>query len=266
MNIGIPDNPGQHRREFQKDSTRHAGCATNRATMKNISPVRVLSIILFAFIFCAVANGAEVLSGKIVGIADGDTVTVLTPEKLQVKIRLEGIDAPEAGQEYGQNSKQALSALIFGKEVTVRQSGTDRYGRTLGWISAFGTDVNREMVRLGWAWHFNQYNQEKDIAALQADAKAAKRGLWAAPNAPMPPWEYRALGRKTDTPSPIPIPTPTERRVTPTPVEKPATGAGKYWINSNGVRHNGRCRWFGNTKRGHYSNEAEGRGCGICGG
>lgn len=233
--------------------------------MKEFPPLALLASVLWALIFSVVAHADETLSGKIVGIADGDTATLLTPEKRQVKIRLEGIDAPEAGQEYGQNSKQALSALIFGKEVTVRQSGTDRYGRTLGWIRAFGTDVNREMVRLGWAWHFTQYNQEADIAGLQAEAKAAKRGLWAAPNAPMAPWDYRALGRKPSTPTPGPSPAPTER-VTPTPVEKPAPGAGKYWINTNGVRHNARCRWFGNTKRGHYSNTEEGRGCGICGG
>lgn len=226
-------------------------------------PLAILSAILCSFIFSAFATAEETLTGKIVGIADGDTATLLTPDKRQVKIRLEGIDAPEAGQEYGQNSKQALSALIFGKEVTVRESGTDRYGRTLGWIFAFGTDVNREMVRLGWAWHFTQYNKEQDIAALQTEAKGAKRGLWAAPNAPMAPWDYRALGRNTGPITGGASPAPTERM---TPPEKPAAGAGKYWINSNGVRHNARCRWYGNTKRGHYSNEPEGRNCGICGG
>ena len=227
--------------------------------MKKSSLLALLASLLWALLLSAVAQADETLSGTIVGIADGDTATLLTPEKVQVKIRLEGIDAPEAGQEYGQNSKQALSALIFGKDVTVRQSGTDRYGRTLGWITAFGTDVNREMVRLGWAWHFTQYNQEKDIAALQAEAMSAKRGLWAAPNAPMPPWDYRALGRTTGPPK-TPSPAPNERAA-PAPA-----GLGKYWINSNGVRHNARCRWFGNTKSGHYSNDAEGRGCGICGG
>ena len=85
--------------------------------MKRLSPLALLAAILCAFIVSAVvAHAGETLSGKIVGIADGDTAKLLAPEKRQVKIRLEGIDAPEAGQEYGQNSKQAQSALIFGNE------------------------------------------------------------------------------------------------------------------------------------------------------
>ena len=217
------------------------------------------------------------LEGRVVGIADGDTATILTAAKQQVKIRLEGIDAPEDGQEYGQQSKQALSALIFGKTVGIRTNGQDRYGRTLGWIDIEGTDVNRRMVADGWAWHYTKYNTEEDIADLQTEAKNGKRGLWKAPNEPMPPWEYRSLKLNPMVQEPVPPSTPSKPASTPVaprgrsfpqpPAEAKANPAARdYWINSNGVRHNARCRWFGRTKSGHYGGGSEGRACGICGG
>lgn len=208
-------------------------------------------LLLFLLLFLGKITAAPII-GKVVGVSDGDTVTLLTAEKQQIKIRLEGIDAPENGQEYGTQSKQALSDLVFGKEVLAGTTGTDRYGRTLAWIRVDGMDVSRRMVATGWAWQYLKYNKDLDIMALQDQAKQQKLGLWAAPNPPMPPWEYRALGR----------PAPTESS---TPSEDPQ-GKGAYWINSNGVRHNPRCRWFGTTKSGHYSNTEEGRACGICGG
>jgi endonuclease YncB( thermonuclease family) len=196
---------------------------------------------------------AGIITGKVVKVSDGDTVTVLAAGNLQVKVRLAGIDAPENGQEFGEKSRQALAAMVAGKVVTVSTDGTDRYGRTIGWIRAGETDANREMVRQGWAWHFTHYNRDPGIAQLQVEAKAARRGLWAAPNLPMAPWDFRALKRGG------------------TAIEKPASEKspavdGKYWINSNGVRHNAGCRWFGNTKRGHYGDKDEGEACGQCGG
>ncbi|MDB6077480.1 MAG: hypothetical protein JWO82_1227 [Akkermansiaceae bacterium] len=209
----------------------------------------------------------ETLTGKIVGVTDGDTVTLLSGGKKQTKIRLEGIDAPESGQEYGAKSKAALSALIAGKNVSVTISGQDRYGRSLGWIEADGASVNRRMVADGWAWQYLEYNHDADIAGLQVKAKAAHLGLWAAPNPPMPPWEFRKLGRLSAA-SAVPKAVP-QAEARPVPKEtkrEESTGPKKYWINSNGVRHNQHCRWYGNTKSGHFSNEAEGRACGNCGG
>jgi endonuclease YncB( thermonuclease family) len=196
---------------------------------------------------------ADTFSGRVVSVADGDTITVLTPEKRQVKIRLAGIDAPESGQEYGEKSRQALSSIVAGKTVIVTEEGKDRYQRTIGWIKAGEVDANREMVRQGWAWHFTQYNKDVGIAQMQVESKAARRGLWAAPNPPMSPWDYRALKRGG--------------KLTPPAAEKkPATGPGEYWINSNGVRHNSSCRWFGKTKSGHYGTKDEGKACGQCDG
>jgi endonuclease YncB( thermonuclease family) len=212
------------------------------------------------------ASQAAVVTGKIVGVHDGDTVTLLTAEKKQIKIRLEAIDAPEMGQEYGQKSKAALSDLVFGKTVEVRISKEDRYGRSLAWIEADGISVNRRMVADGWAWQYLEYNRDPDITAMQAKAKASHLGIWAAPNPPMPPWEFRKLGKNSPVPA-IPKATEVEERPAKkeTKQERPTAGA-KYWINSNGVRHNESCRWYGNTKSGHYSNEPEGSACGKCGG
>jgi micrococcal nuclease len=218
------------------------------------------------------------LTGKVIKVADGDTITVLVPNKDWVKVRLEGIDAPEKSQEFGEASRLALSALVAGKIVNVFSTGKDRYGRTLGWIEVDGIDVNRRMVADGWAWQFTKYNSESKLAQLQQDAKQSRKGLWKAPNPPMPPWEYRDLGsdRVTrlvlDTPAAPPPPTrPTQNSGRSFPQQpaqaKPNPGVRDYWINGNGgVRHNRGCRWYGRTKTGHYGGKGEGRACGQCGG
>jgi endonuclease YncB( thermonuclease family) len=203
-----------------------------------------------AFVSTAIAGP---ITGRVVSVADGDTITMLTAEKVQVKIRLAAIDAPESGQEFGQKSRQALASMVAGKTVQVTEDGKDRYQRVIGWVRTGDLDANREMVKQGWAWHFVQYSKDPGIGRLQAEAKAARRGIWAAPNPPMPPWEFRALKRGG---------TSVAKPATETPV--PALGG--FWINSNGVRHNAGCRWFGNTKRGHYGTKDEGKACGICGG
>ena len=96
-----------------------------------------------------------VWSGKVVKISDGDTATVLTSDFKEVKIRFNGIDTPESKQAFGTRSKEALSKLIFGKQVTVLATGQDRYERTLGFVRVDGVDVNAMMIRQGFAWHYN---------------------------------------------------------------------------------------------------------------
>jgi micrococcal nuclease len=107
-------------------------------------------------------------SGKIVGITDGDTVTLLTVDNWQVKIRLAEIDTPERKQPYGSRSKQALSALVFGKQVTAKVVTVDRYGRNVARLYADGLDVNREMVKLGAAWVYRKYNTDKSLLDVEA--------------------------------------------------------------------------------------------------
>jgi endonuclease YncB( thermonuclease family) len=137
------------------------------------------------------ASQASELTGKVVGIADGDTFTLLTADKQQVKIRLAEIDAPESGQPYGNKSKQALSGLVFGKDVRVVVQTTDRYGRTVGRPYVGSLDVSAEMVRMGAAWAYRQYLIDKSLLTLESEAKAEKRGLWGLSEASIPPWDWR---------------------------------------------------------------------------
>ena len=150
---------------------------------------RLLPILLLLLAFPACAAG---YSARVIGIADGDTITVLTADKTQHRIRLWGIDAPETGQDFGSRAKQAASELAFGKQVTIRPRDTDRYGRTVAEvILPDGRSMNREMVGKGMAWWFRRYApRDADLARLEGEARAARIGLWSQPN-PVPPWEWR---------------------------------------------------------------------------
>ena len=126
---------------------------------------------------------AEPFTGKVVGISDGDTLTVLV-DRQQVKVRLHGVDAPESGQLFGAASKRRASDLAFGSTVTVHPRDVDRYGRTVAAVElADGRDLGRD----GLAWHYVQYaTKDADLRRLQAEAKAARRGLWAEAGAVAP--------------------------------------------------------------------------------
>lgn len=149
--------------------------------------------IAFALFISTGAAAAE-LSGKVITVTDGDTITVLVEQK-QTKVRLVEIDAPEKGQAFGNRSKQSLSDLCFNKNATLADNGKDRYGRTLARVYCDGVDANAEQVRRGLAWVFDRYVTDKSLYALQNAARAEKRGLWADPN-PVPPWEWRHKQRK----------------------------------------------------------------------
>ena len=120
------------------------------------------------------------------------TLTLLTAEKQQVKVRLGEIDTPESRQPYGQRAKQALSDLAYNKDARVVVQDTDRYGRTVGRVFVGGVDVNAEMVKQGAAWAYRQYLKDQSLLTLEAEAKAAKRGLWGLPETERcPPWDWR---------------------------------------------------------------------------
>ena len=128
--------------------------------------------------------------GRVVGITDGDTIKVLIDGK-EVVIRLNGIDAPESTQDFGQKAKQVCSELCFGYNVRVEVIDTDKYGRIVADIYLpDGESLNREMVRFGMAWHYKQYSSDEALAMLEEIARKNKRGLWIMSNA-IPPWEYR---------------------------------------------------------------------------
>lgn len=149
-----------------------------------------LNIILF--IMCAPLAALCQISGKVISIADGDTFTLLTDDKEQIKIRLHGIDCPEKSQDYGQVAKQYLSDLIFGKQVEVEKTDIDRYGRTIGKVKAGLVAVNEAMLTAGLAWHYKKYDNNPEWAKLEDDARAGKIGLWSKSDA-QPPWDYRKL-------------------------------------------------------------------------
>jgi endonuclease YncB( thermonuclease family) len=140
---------------------------------------------------------ADDFSGKVVGISDGDTITVLR-DRTPVKIRLRGIDCPETGQDYGSRAKSVTSELAFGKVVTVHPRRKDRYGRTVAdVILPDGRVLNHELVRRGVAWWYRKYApRDTTVARLEADAKAARIGLWSQPD-PTPPWDWRRSRKPT---------------------------------------------------------------------
>ncbi len=126
-----------------------------------------------------------------VGVTDGDTITVMH-NGVGERIRLNGIDCPEKRQAFGNRAKQFASALVFGKTVTVQDHGRDRYGRTIGDVRLpDGRVLNHELVQEGLAWWYRKYAPDDGtLAQLEADATAAKRGLWADAE-PVPPWAWR---------------------------------------------------------------------------
>lgn len=131
---------------------------------------------------------AEGLAGRVVGIADGDTLFLQTGWR-QAKIRLAEIDAPEHSQAFGEQSKQSLAGLALGKTVRVEPETIDKYGRIVGTVFAGGLNLNQEQVRRGMAWAYRQYLRDPDYLRLEQEARRAKAGLWSADREP--PWQYR---------------------------------------------------------------------------
>jgi endonuclease YncB( thermonuclease family) len=161
---------------------------------------RLLFLLVLVFITPWYASATS-LEGKVVAIADGDTITILDTANRQHRIRLTGIDAPESRQAFGNVSKQNLSRLIFGKLVIVEYSKLDRYGRVVGKVTLDGKDICLEQIRDGLAWHFKRYEAEQDLRDRRSYGQAERvareqtRGLWKDAS-PTPPWDYRA-GRAT---------------------------------------------------------------------
>ena len=155
--------------------------------------LRFAAIVLCSF-YCCTAQ-AETFVGTVVGIADGDTLTVLNNEKQEVKIRLAEIDAPEKRQAFGTRSKQSLSDLCFGKQAEIITQVKDRYKRTIARVKCSGVDANTEQVKRGMAWVYPRYAKDHNLHIVQAEAKIAKLGLWA-DSPPTAPWEFRKRGKQ----------------------------------------------------------------------
>ena len=147
-------------------------------------------------LFYALTASAEELTGKVIRVSDGDTITVLGPANQQHKIRLMGIDAPEKGQAFGNKSRDSLASIVAGRNVAVEWHKRDRYGRLVGQVFADSHDVGIVQIERGMAWHYKAYAREQRpedaqaYAGAEVESRAARRGLWADPR-PVPPWEWR---------------------------------------------------------------------------
>lgn len=140
--------------------------------------------------FCLVVL-LGLLSGKVVGVSDGDTITVLV-DRQPLKVRLDGIDCPEKRQAFGTKAKQFTSDTSFGRQVIIRVVGTDRYKRLIGVVVLpDGRILNQEFVAAGLAWWYRKYApKNRDLESTEQAARVVRRGLWVEPR-PIPPWGWR---------------------------------------------------------------------------
>jgi endonuclease YncB( thermonuclease family) len=131
----------------------------------------------------------------VVRVPDGDSLVVMRGG-VGIEVRLDGIDCPELAQAFGRKAKSFTSGLVFGRAVRLVGKGKDRYGRELNEVFLpDGRSLNRELVAAGYAWWYRIYSSDQGLKALEKEARASRRGLWADPN-PTPPWDFRAAGRK----------------------------------------------------------------------
>ena len=218
------------------------------------------------------------LVGRVVKVSDGDTITVLDASKAQHKIRLQGIDAPEKSQAYGDAAQRYLAGLVAGQEVRVAWNKRDKYNRILGTVYIKRTEVNLAILRAGYAWHYKKFDSTPAYAQAESEARAARRGLWAGLD-PIPPEQVRHGRARSPSAPPASVGSVTradrvEYRAgnkmpigsrTPAPVcdQWPDTG---YWLSTNSnKRHNRNCENYRKT-RGYPCRKNEGDRCGKCGG
>ena len=150
----------------------------------------ILRVITVLLVFAFAEGHAQSFSGRVVAVADGDTIDVLRDSR-PVRVRLHGIDCPEGGQAFGRQARQYTSKLAFGRTVTVHVREMDRYGRFVADVLLpDASSLNRELVRAGLAWHYVRYSMNRTLASLETEARASQRGLWADAR-PVPPWEFR---------------------------------------------------------------------------
>src|SRR5262245_23330677 len=135
-----------------------------------------------AFLFLA----PDSFSARCIGVRDGDTIEVLR-DNSPVKVRLEGVDCPEVGQDFSQKAKQFTSGLLFGKTVEIHSTGNDKYGRLIARVIVDGKDVSEQLLMAGLAWHFKKYNKDRHLAELERKAREDRVGLWSLSD-PIAPW------------------------------------------------------------------------------
>ena len=153
-------------------------------------------LILFSLLLPLFSLFAAEIRGRVIAVSDGDTITVLDEmDQGKFKIRLDKIDAPEKKQAFGSKSKQFLSSLIFGKQVSIRYRAVDCYGRIIGTVFCGGIEINLVIVQNGYAWHYSFYDKTPAYIQAEKQARADKKGLWADPN-PINPYQFRKSQKK----------------------------------------------------------------------
>ncbi|MBL7648327.1 MAG: thermonuclease family protein [Candidatus Hydrogenedentes bacterium] len=223
------------------------------------------TLLFLALLWAFPIFATETIEGKVVSVADGDTITVLQGKE-QIKVRLHGVDAPEKAQDFGTASRNFTSDLCFGKEVTVDVKDTDRYGRKVGIVTVpDGRVLNQELIKAGLAHWYEAYARNDSLLkGLQDEAKSAKRGVWSRPDT-VAPWDFRKEKREPSAvapskPSPAPrtskVPAKTDRKV------------NEVFITETGSKyHRGSCRSLKKSKRAVSKSDALSLGlepCGIC--
>lgn len=144
-------------------------------------------------------NEGDTISGQVVSVIDGDTYDILVNNDTTIRIRMEGIDAPEKGMAYNKVAKNYLSDLCFNKTIKLIITGKDRYNRILSFSYLNDTmELSHEMIKAGYAWHFKKYNNDNVLSELEIVARNSKKGLWYDKD-PIPPWEFRKLLREGNT-------------------------------------------------------------------
>ena len=170
---------------------------------------RFRTALIVAVLLLTSPASAETLPGRVIRVADGDTLTVLVGAQNKIKVRLAGIDAPDRAQPFGERSRQNLARLVAGKTVEVRWHKRDRDGRVVGQVWVVSPDARCQgagcpktldagfaQLTVGLAWHFKKYAQEQSeedrerYAFAEQEARARKAGLWRDREA-VPPWEWR---------------------------------------------------------------------------
>jgi endonuclease YncB( thermonuclease family) len=169
--------------------------------------MNMINKLLFITLICfsSVTFAGEMLEGRVVGVHDGDTITLLMAGNRQIKVRLAQIDAPETTQAFGQRSQQSLSEMVFNKTITVEKETTDKYGRTVGTLFIEGVDANKEQLKRGMAWVYRHYLHDQSLLTLEETARQDKVGLWADAN-PMAPWDYRHGGKPKKVSNTLTVP------------------------------------------------------------
>lgn len=178
--------------------------------------------------------------GSVVDITDGDTVIVADDQRRLHKIRLDGIDGPESTQAYGDEARRALEKKILQKRVSVLWNERGKYGRIIGRIFVGKTDISRQMVEEGWAWHYRDYSDDESLAAAEKSARKNRAGLWAG-KAPIPPWDFR---HKPEVSEEVTVAKPVPPVAKPAPPVRQQVGVQVYVTRTGEKYHLRGCRYL----------------------